>query len=96
VKATRFLPPLLAAATLLLLGANALPTVHRKHRLRRERAKVSFKLEREKQRALRLRAEVEALAKDPFCQERLLVETWQLAPPGAIPFYPTTPRQPED
>jgi hypothetical protein len=91
VKATRFLPPLLAAATLLLLGANALPTVHRKHRLRRERTRVHRKLEREERRALRLRAEVEALAMDPFCQERLLVETWQQAPPGAIRFDPTAP-----
>jgi hypothetical protein len=91
VKATRFLPPLLAAATLLLLGANALPTVHRKHRLRHERTRVLRKLEREERRALRLRAEVEALATDPFCQERLLVETWQQAPPGAIRFDPETP-----
>ena len=96
MKATRFLPPLLAAATLLLLGANALPTVHRKHRLRRERARVLFQLEREERRATRLRAEVEALAMDPFCQERLLVETWQRAPRGAIPFDPASPRPPEE
>jgi len=96
VRATRFLPPLLAAATLLLLGANALPTVHRKHRLRRERAKVLLELQREERRAARLRAEVEALARDPFCQERLLVETWQQPPQGAIPFDPVLPRLPEE
>jgi hypothetical protein len=96
VKAARFLPPLLAAATLLLLGANALPTVRRKHRIRLERTKVLHELEREERRAARLRAEVEALARDPFCVERLLVETWRRAPPGAIPFDPATPPPPAD
>lgn len=96
MKAARFLPPLLAAATLLLLGANALPTVHRKHRLRRERAKVLLELEREERRAACLRAEVEALVQDPFCVERLLVETWRQAPPGAIPFDAAPPYPPED
>jgi hypothetical protein len=96
VKAARFLPPLLAAATLLLLGANALPTVHRKHRIRRERTRVLQHLQREERRAAHLRAEVEALAKDAFCVERLLVETWHEAPPGAIPFDPAVPPPPAD
>ena len=96
MKAARFLPPLLAAATLLLLGSNALPTVRRKHRVRRERSRVTLELQRAEQRAARLRAEVEALAKDPFCQERLLVETWQQAPPGAIPFDWTAPPRSAD
>ena len=96
MKAARFLPPLLAAATLLLLGANALPTVRRKHRVRRERARVFQELKREEQWAARLRAEVEALATDPFCRERMLVETWRQTPPGAIPFDPAARRPPAD
>ena len=43
-----------------------------------------------------LEAQVEALAEDPFCVERLLVETWQQAPAGAIPFDAAPPRPPED
>lgn len=96
MKAARFLPPVLAAATLLLLGANALPTVQRKHRIRSERAKVLQELQREERRAALLRAEVEALAKDDFCVERLLVETWHRTPPGAIPFDPEALLLPAD
>jgi type VI protein secretion system component VasF len=96
VRAARFLPPLLAAATLLLLGANALPTVRRKHRIRAERARVLKELHREQGRAARLRAEVEALAQDAFCVERMLLETWHETPPGAIPFDPAVALPPAD
>jgi hypothetical protein len=88
VKAARFLPPLLACATLVLLGANALPTVQRKHLLQRERARLLRELEQEEREAARLRAEVEALAHDPFYLERMLVETWNAMPEGAVLFQP--------
>jgi hypothetical protein len=92
VKAARVLPPLLAAATLLLLGANALPTVQRKHLLRQERHRLERELHQEEAIARRRAAEVEALGRDPFYVERVLVETWQGVPQGASVFVPGAPR----
>jgi len=88
VKAARLTAPLLAAATLILIGANALPTVCRKHCLLRERARLERELETERARGARLEAEVDALRNDPFYVERLFVETWHVPPPGAIPLEP--------
>ena len=87
MKAARFLPPLLAGVTLVLLGANALPTILRKHRLQREEQRLVRELRREDAAAARLRLEVEALATDPFYLERVLVETWGGAPEGTVPFH---------
>jgi len=86
MKAARFLPPLLAGATLLLLCANALPSTHRRQVLRRERERLLRQLEEEETVGRRLRAEVEALRADPFYIERTLLETWRGVPRGAVPF----------
>jgi hypothetical protein len=84
VKAARFLTPLLAGATLILLCSNAVPTVLRKHRLMEERRRLRIELEGEKRREDRLRAETEALQHDPFYLQRVLIETWKARPKGAI------------
>ena len=86
MKASRVLPPLLAAMTLLLLGANALPSVQRKHLLREERRRLEREVRREEREGARIGAEIDALAHDPFYLERMLVETWQGVPQGAVPF----------
>jgi hypothetical protein len=88
VKATRVLPPLLAAATLLLVGANAVPSIQRKHLLEKEGARLASELRHEERIARRLAREVDALARDPFYLERVLVETWSGTPRGATPFVP--------
>jgi hypothetical protein len=87
VKAARFLPPLLAGATLILIGANALPTAHRKHRLQEERLRLVRELREEQDRTRVIAAEIEALQADPFYIERVLIETWGGAPEGAQAFY---------
>lgn len=87
MKAARFLPPLLAGATLILIGANALPTAIRKHRLQDERIRLVRKLRQEEDRVQRIAAEIDALKKDPFYIERVLIETWGGAPEGARAFY---------
>jgi hypothetical protein len=86
VKASRALFPLLAGMTLLLLGANAVPTVQRKHLLREERLRLERAILREEREAERLLAEIDALRHDPFYVERLLLETWKGVPKGATPF----------
>ncbi len=86
MKASRVLPPLLAAMTLLLLGANAVPSVERKHLLREERRRLERELRQEEREGKRVLAEVDALEHDPFYVERVLVETWQAVPQGALPF----------
>lgn len=86
MKASRVLPPLLAAMTLLLLGANAVPSVERKHLLREERRRLERELRHESREGARIAAEVDALGHDPFYVERMLVETWHGVPQGATPF----------
>jgi hypothetical protein len=95
VKAARSVPLLLAAATLILLGANALPTANRKHRLQDERNRLILELRHEEERMKSLAAEVRALREDPFYVERLLVETWQGVPEGAVAFD-LPPDDPDD
>ncbi len=86
MKASRVLPPLLAAMTLLLLGANAVPSAQRKHLLREERRRLEHAVRREEREGARIAAEVDALVHDPFYLERMLVETWHGLPQGATPF----------
>jgi hypothetical protein len=88
VKAARFTAPLLVAGTLILLGANAIPSSERKRILRDEVHRLERELAREEARAKRLAAEVQALHTDDFYLERLCVETWSLTPAGAVPFDP--------
>ncbi|MCK6461098.1 MAG: hypothetical protein L6Q95_14545 [Planctomycetes bacterium] len=86
MRVSRLLPHLLAGMTLLLVGANALPTVGRKQVLREERRRIERELRAEEALGARLAAEVEALATDPFYVERMVVETWNGVPQGATPF----------
>ncbi|HEX5139131.1 MAG TPA: hypothetical protein VFY93_19335 [Planctomycetota bacterium] len=86
MKVTRILPFLLAGMTLVLVGANALPTVQRKRLLREERRRLEREVSEEERAGLRLAAELEALGSDPFYIERLVVETWNGVPQGATPF----------
>ncbi len=86
MKASRFLPPLLAGMTLLLLGANAVPSMQRKQLLREERRRLERELKVEEREGARVLAEVDALVHDPFYVERVLVETWHGVPQGAKPF----------
>jgi len=74
--------------TLLLVGANAFPTVQRKLLLREERHRLEREVRQEERRGARLAAEVDALVNDPFYLERLVVETWNGVPQGAMPFAP--------
>ena len=80
---SRLLAPFLAGATLILLGANALPTSLRKKRLLEESGRLRMELRLEQERVERLAAEVRALRDDPWYRERLSVETWRTVPPGA-------------
>jgi hypothetical protein len=72
--------------TLLLLGANAVPSVQRKHLLREERRRLERAVRAEEREGRRILAEVDALQHDPFYLERMLVETWHGVPQGATPF----------
>jgi hypothetical protein len=74
--------------TLLLLGANAVPSIQRKHLLEKEGRRLARELRHEERVARRLALEVDALAGDPFYLERVLVETWHGIPQGATPFVP--------
>jgi len=84
VRASRLLTPLLAGATVLLAVSNVVPATARKHALAERRQVLLRKLEAEREREQRLHAELEALRTDAFVLERLLCETWNLAPPGAL------------
>ena len=86
MKAARAVPPLLAGATLILLCSNALPTVHRRHRLLEERNRVQQELREGDLENVRLMREIRALRDDPFYVERLLVRTWRERPEGSQPF----------
>jgi len=88
VKAARLRPPVLAGATLSLIGANALPTAQRKHRLQRRQRMLVQEVRRLDRREDRLRREIHALEHDPFYLERLVVETWHGRPAGAEAFRP--------
>jgi cell division protein FtsB len=98
VSVARFLPPVLAAATLLLLGANAIPAAQRKHALQRERLRLDAQLREAEAENLRLRAELAALREDPFVLERYACEAWRRLPPGTVrfeeAFAPTPPPPP--
>lgn len=83
MRGSRLLAPFLAGATLILLGANALPTCMRKKRLLDEAARLRHELRIELERAARLDAEVLALRTDPWYRERVFVETWRTTPEGA-------------
>lgn len=74
--------------TLLLLGANAVPSAQRKQVLREERRRLEIEVGRGEREGARIAAEVEALLRDPFYVERLVVETWHGVPQGATPFEP--------
>ena len=88
MKASTVLPPLLAAMTLVLLGANAVPTAKRKQVLLEERRRLEVEVKRGEREGARIAAELDALAQDPFYVERLLVETWHGVPQGATRFEP--------
>ncbi|MHC4224038.1 MAG: hypothetical protein ACYSX0_05110 [Planctomycetota bacterium] len=92
MKAARFLTPVLAGATLILIFSNALPTVRRKHRLQEEKRRLVMELEEEQKRARRLQAESRALKTDRFYLQRLLIDIWKAKPKGAIRFRPEAPR----
>jgi len=78
--------------TLLLIGANAFPTVQRKLLLREERHRLERELREEERDGGRLAAEVDALVNDPFYLERMVLETWNGVPQGATPFDPKAMR----
>jgi uncharacterized protein YlxW (UPF0749 family) len=84
VRAGRFLAPLLAGVTILLLVCNVVPASTRRHRLQEEHLELVRELRREQARSEQLAAEIEALQNDPFVLERALIETWNEAPEGAM------------
>ena len=86
MRATRFLPALLAGMTLVMLFGNALPAAQRKHRLQIEEHKLLRERGAEFRRGNRLAAERAALQGDAFYQERTYSETWATIPTGAIEF----------
>jgi len=88
VSSARFVPPVLIAATLILLGANALPTVRRKHLLQQRRQVLLERIREHAKTTARLRLEIDALQNDPFYMQRILVETWHALPAGAMPLDP--------
>ena len=80
MSAARLLPFLLGGLTLIVLFANALPAVHRKHRLETEQRELAQQRRAETERGRRLAAEITALRHDPFYVERVCAETasfWQ-------------------
>jgi hypothetical protein len=85
---SRLLPYLLAGMTLLLVGANALPTMERKQVLKEERRRLEGELRAAEREGERLEGEVLALGNDPFYVERMVVRTWNGIPQGALPFGP--------
>ena len=88
MNSSRFLVPGLAAATLLLLGANALPAIQRRHRLEREKAGLRRDLRVQQRRREELQTALRALRHDRFYLQRVLAETWNSLPEGAIAFQP--------
>jgi len=84
VRAGQFLAPLLAGVTILLLICNVLPASTRRHRLVSDHRQLVRELAVERARAQRLLAEIDALKNDPFVLERVLVETWNEVPAGAL------------
>jgi hypothetical protein len=92
VKASRFLTPLLAGATIILVTANAMPTIGRKHRLEQERRRLMQEYDAERTRASGLMQRVHAVQHDPFYLERRMAETYRTAPPGARRFQPIKSR----
>ncbi len=88
MKAARLTTPLLAGATVILLLANAFPTVLRKHRLQEERNRLIRELNLELERGRGLREHAEALSNDRFYLQRVLAETWHGTPQGAIEWRP--------
>ncbi|MFQ5844025.1 MAG: hypothetical protein ACE5JG_03465 [Planctomycetota bacterium] len=86
MRGSRLLPAVLAGATLVLIGANAVPTIARKHRLQRERGRLERRIGRERRRAVTLRRQFEALRHDRFVLERWARETWHVPPPDAVPL----------
>ncbi len=88
MKAARFLSPILAGATLILLGANALPTAKRKHRLQDRQHQLVHEIRTLETREHKLREEIHALEHDPFYMERMIVETWHGKPEGTEEFDP--------
>lgn len=84
MRAGRFLAPLLAGVTILLLACNVVPASNRRHRLLSDHRQLLKELAQEKARAQRLTAEIHALENDPFVLERVLVETWNEVPEGAM------------
>ncbi len=90
MKVTRLTTPLLAGATVILLAANAFPTVRRKHRLQEERNRLVLELRHEQERGKMLRERAEAIAGDRFYLQRMLAETWRGVPAGAIEWRPTS------
>ena len=91
MKASTVLPPVLAAMTLLLLGANAVPTMQRKQVLREERRRLEVEVKRGELEGKRITAELDALVRDPFYVERMVVETWHNVPRGAVAFEAIPP-----
>ena len=86
MKAAHLIPHILAGATLILLAANAVPTVQRKQRLLEQKRGLVLKLRQERERGRRLEAEIRALRNDPFCVQKELAETWRSLPAGTIPW----------
>ena len=84
MRAGQLLAPLLAGVTILLLICNVLPASTRRHRLLSEHSQLVQELALEKARSQRLIAEIDALETDPFVLERVLVETWNEVPEGAV------------
>ena len=85
MRASRLLPPLLAAATILMAASNVVPATARRHALSERRQELLMRLADEQDRARRLEEEIAALRQDPFVLQRVVLETWNLAPPGALP-----------
>ncbi len=85
---SRFVIPLLAGATVVLLAANAFPTITRKHRLQRERNRLIRDLSGEQKRGRELSQKLDAIKHDRFYLQRVLAETWRGVPEGAIEWSP--------
>lgn len=91
MRSLRILPPLFAAAALVLLAANAMPTTLRKRILLEERARLQTRLEEERSRAGLLESEIRAIRDDPFVLQRWACETWGQEPGGTLPWPPPDP-----
>src|SRR5208282_2549178 len=81
-KLTKMVAWLLLLAGLLLVGVWYLPLIQQNERMQRENLRLQRELDKEKEKARELQADIDALRNDPKTVERLTREKLGYARPG--------------